>query len=180
MTPVALPRIRAAAVLGALPLAAAGLFTAPASAAPAQDVDLVCTTTFQFDFTPALDFNTVDADGVATIASCRTPNGSQPDLQSAQVVSTPGTEAAGCSPAPLNIDGGATIEWNTGRTSQVDFVISTDPETGDLGLTADIIRGVMAGGTITAVPVIATQDGLCGADGVRSFTANAAALTFTK
>ncbi|WP_158889098.1 hypothetical protein [Amycolatopsis anabasis] len=170
---------RAIAMVGALPLAAAGLFAAPAPVADAQDVDLVCVTTFQFNFAPPLDFNTVGADTVATIASCRSPNGSQPQLKSAQVNGTPGALAEGCAPAPLHVGGEATFEWNTGRTSTIEFVVSTDPASGDLGLSASIDSGVMAGDTITAVPVIVTQDGLCGSGGVRSFTANTAALTFT-
>jgi hypothetical protein len=48
------------------------------------------------------------------------------------------------------------------------------------GLAATIMSGPMAGDTITAVPVIVTQDGLCGLGGVRSFAANAAAVTFTR
>ncbi|WP_020668496.1 hypothetical protein [Amycolatopsis nigrescens] len=170
---------RASTMFSALTLAATGLFSAPTPVAHAQDVDLVCTTTFQFNFTPPLDFNTVDADTVATIASCNSPNGSQPQLQSAQVNGTPGAKADGCAPAPLHLGGEATFEWNTGRTSEITFVVSTDPTSGDLGLSASIDSGVMAGDTITATPVIVTQDGLCGAGGVQSFTANTAALTFT-
>ncbi|TDB87134.1 hypothetical protein E1264_15650 [Actinomadura sp. KC216] len=173
-------RTPARTMLGALTLAAAGLFAVPAPAAHAQDVDLVCTAAFQFNFTPPLDFTTVDADGVATIASCHSPNNSHPRLLSGQVNGTPGAEAEGCSPAPLRIAGETAIEWNTGRTSHVTFVISTDPTSGDLGLSAHIDRGVMAGDTITAAPVIATQNGLCGLGGVRSLTSNAAALTFTR
>ncbi|MFI0406293.1 hypothetical protein [Actinomadura sp. 3N508] len=179
MSMAACARTPSRTILGALALAASGLVAAPAPAAHAQDVDLVCTATFQFNFTPALDFNTVDADGNATIVSCQSPNGSRPELLSGQVNGTPGAVAEGCAPLPLQIGGEAAIEWNTGGTSELTFEISTDPTSGDLGLSAQVDGGVMAGDTITAVPVIVSQDGLCGLGGVRSFTANAAVVTFT-
>lgn len=71
------------------------------------------------------------------------------------------------------------FEWNTGQRSSFEYVISTDPTTGDVGLSGLVTSGPLVGDDITAIPVLLSQDGLCAAGGVRSFQADPAIVTFT-
>ncbi|TMR92989.1 hypothetical protein [Nonomuraea basaltis] len=150
----------------------------PAAAAAVVDPDLTCTTQFRFHFDPPLNFNTVDAKAEAALANCASPNGSQPELRSAAVETSPSTTASGCSPTPLLIEGTALLSWNTGQQSTANFVVSTDPTSGELGLSATITGGVMKGDTIQAVPVIAAQDGVCGVGGVRALIVDLGVVLF--
>jgi hypothetical protein len=174
-------RLTAAALLVPVVAAVLTAFSPTAAQASLLDVDLVCTDQFQVDFDPPLDNNTVGAFGRGVATNCTSPNGSRSELRSGTIESEPGNTATGCSPLPLRIEGTASIAWNTGESSALTYVISTDLTSGDLGIIAHIVGGVMEGGTLTAIPLILTQNGLCGlGGGVKSLTVALDALTFTR
>ena len=147
------------------------LLLAPGAAAPGAKVDLVCLFEVELTFSPPLNFNTTEAVLRGLASSCTTPSGRYPRIKSGVVFSSMPLRASGCSPAPLTITGsGGTIVWNDGTASTYDVTISTDPRTGRLGIEVDFTDGTFGGGSLTGVPVILAQHGLCGLGGVRSLT----------
>ncbi|MFI0453947.1 hypothetical protein [Actinomadura sp. 6N118] len=168
--------VRRTALAALLLTTAAAPLTGAVAPAQATLADLVCEVQFGFTFDPPLDNNTVDATGNATGKACTSPSGKYRDLTSFTVIAK-GT-ATGCSPAPLQIAGTATLKWNTGQKSGVDFTVSTDPTTGDLGASGTITSGPLKGDRVTAAPVIISQNGLCGLGGVKALTAHAAVVAF--
>ncbi len=157
-----------------------GALAGPGVSANAQvpSVDLVCLASAQFNFSPPLNFNTTSASLVAVLTNCVSPNGSQPQLSSAQVTST--AIASGCSPLPLTIGGVLTVTWNDGTTSTWTYSVGTDPTNpGGLGLNALTTAGTLVGDSVVAAPVIISQNGLCLFGGVRSLSVNMAAVAWT-
>lgn len=146
---------------------------APLKVKRAPSVDLACLATFQFDFSPNLDNNTVSAQTTASLANCISPNSSRPDLNSAVLFADRGhSTATGCAPAPLSVDGVGSILWNDQTSSNFTFAVHTNPLDPKFGLTANIITGTFAGHLITAVPALITQFGFCGIGGTDSLAVN--------
>jgi hypothetical protein len=129
-------------------------------------VDLACVASFQFDFSPKLNNNTVSSQTTAALTNCLSPNGSRSDLLSAVLFADRGhSSATGCAPAPVAIDGVGSILWNDGTSSDFTFRVNTNPFASAFGLEAKILTGTYAGHKITAVPLLLLQDGLCGVNG---------------
>jgi len=134
-------------------------------------VDLACLASFQFDFSPKLDNNTVSSQTTAALTGCLSPNGLHNDLLSAVLFADRGhSVATGCSPLPIAIDGVGSILWNDDSSSVFTFRVNTNPLAQAFGLEANITSGTLAGGRITALPAVVAQDGLCGLGGVRSLS----------
>ena len=143
-------------------------------------VDLACVSSFQFDFSPPLSFNTVSAQTTASLTSCVSPNSSHPELLSAVLFADRGrSTATGCSPLPITVSGVGSILWNDDTSSVFDFHVSTNPLSDRFGFTADITSGTLAGDRITALPAVVTQDGLCLLGGVNSLSVNLGSDIFT-
>ena len=87
--------------------------------------------------------------------------------------------ATGCSPLPIAIDGVGSILWNDNSTSEFNFRVNTNPLADRFGLEANITGGTLAGGRITALPLLLLQDGLCGLGGVGNLSANFGFDVFT-
>lgn len=135
---------------------------------PTADVpaDLACIASFQFDFSPKLNDNTVSSQTTAALTNCFSPNGSRPDLLSAVLFADRGhASATGCSPLPIAIDGVGSILWNDASSSEFTFRVNTNPLASAFGLEAHIVGGTYAGHKITALPLLILQDGVCGVNG---------------
>ena len=129
-------------------------------------VDQACFASFQFDFTPKLNNNTVSSQTTAALTNCFSPNGSRPDLLSGVLFADRGhSTATGCAPAPLAIDGVGSILWNDESSSNFTFRVNTNPLADGFGLEAKIFSGTYAGHKITAVPFMLLMDGVCGVTG---------------
>ncbi len=133
-------------------------------------VDQACISSFQFDFSPKLNNNTVSSQTTAALTNCFSPNGSHPDLLSGVLFADRGhSTATGCAPVPLAIDGVGSILWNDESSSNFTFRVNTNPLADGFGLEAKIFSGTYAGHKITAVPFLLLVDGVCGvAGGVNS------------
>ncbi len=143
-------------------------------------VDLSCLASFQFDFSPKLDNNTVSSQTTAALTACLSPDGLHNDLLSAVLFADRGhSTATGCSPVPIAIDGVGSILWNDDSTSDFTFRVNTNPLAERFGLEANITGGTLAGGRITALPLLILQDGLCGFGGVNSLSVNFGFDVFT-
>ncbi len=157
----------------------AAVLAGPGVPANAQvpSVDLACPLLAQINFSPPLNFNTTSGSASAQFTNCLSPNGSQPQLTSG-VMNVSGT-ARGCSPLPLTFMGNGSIVWNDSSTTTFPFSVITNPfGGGQLGFNAVMTAGPMAGDNATAVPVIISQNGLCGLGGVRSLTLNFGVVAF--
>ena len=143
-------------------------------------VDLACVSSFQFDFSPPLSFNTVSSQTTAALTSCVSPNSRYPDLLSAVLFADRGhSTATGCSPLPVTVVGVGSILWNDDTSSVFDFHVSTNPLSDAFGFTADIRSGTLAGDRITALPAVVSQDGFCLLGGVNSLSVNLGSDIFT-
>ncbi len=150
------------------------------AAANLRKIDLACIASFQFDFSPKLDNNTVTAQTTAALTGCLSPDGSHRNLLSAVLFADRGhSTATGCSPLPVAIDGVGSILWNDNSTSEFNFRVNTNPLAERFGLEANITGGTLAGGRITSLPLLLLQDGLCGLGGVNSLSANFGFDVFT-
>lgn len=166
-------------LLAVLAACCAAVLAGPGVPANAQvpSVDLACPLLAQINFSPPLDFNTTAGSASAQFTNCLSPNGSQPQLTSG-VMNVSGT-ASGCSPLPLTFTGTGSIVWNDSTTTTFPFSVITNPfGGGQLGFTAVITAGPMAGDSATAVPIVISQNGLCGLGGVRSLTLNLGVVAF--
>lgn len=145
-----------------------------------RQIDLSCFASFQFDFAPKLDNNTVTAQTTAALTGCISPTGKHGDLLSSVLFADRGhSTATGCSPLPLQVDGVGSILWNDESTSEFTFRVNTDPLADGFGLEADISGGTLAGSRISAVPLLILQDGVCGLGGVNSLAINFGFDVFT-
>lgn len=145
-----------------------------------RQVDLSCFASFQFDFAPKLDNNTVTAQTTAALTGCLSPTGKHGDLLSSVLFADRGhSTATGCSPLPILVDGVGSILWNDESTSDFTFHVNTNPLAEGFGLEANITGGTLAGGRISAVPLLILQDGLCGLGGVNSLAINFGFDVFT-
>jgi hypothetical protein len=143
-------------------------------------IDLSCLASFQFDFSPALDNNTVSSQTTAALTGCVSNGNRYRDLLSAILFADRGhSTATGCAPLPIVIDGVGSILWNDESTSEFTFRVNTNPLSGKFGLEAEITGGTLAGGRISALPALILQDGLCGLGGVRSLAVNFGMDIFT-
>ena len=107
-------------------------------------VDLACVSSFQFDFSPPLSFNTVSSQTTAALTGCVSPNSRYPDLLSAVLFADRGhSTATGCSPVPVTVVGVGSILWNDDTSSVFDFHVSTNPLSDAFGFTADIRSGTL-------------------------------------
>ena len=173
--------IRARRVLPALIAGCCvGMAVAPSARAAVPRVDLVCVASAQFNFSPALNFNTSEATGLGLASSCTSPSGRYPRLKSAVIFGTTPLVARGCSPAPMTIVGdGSSALWSDGSKGKIDLDVSSDPLSGALGINAKIVEGPITGGKISFVPGVVSQRGLCLLGGVRSLTLGLGVLTIT-
>ncbi len=138
-----------------------------------RQIDLSCFASFQFDFAPKLDNNTVTAQTTAALTGCISPTGRHGDLLSSVLFADRGhSTASGCSPLPLLVDGVGSILWNDESTSEFTFHVNTNPLAEGFGLEAKISGGTLAGSRISAVPLLVVQDGVCGLGGVNSLAIN--------
>lgn len=145
-----------------------------------RQVDLSCFASFQFDFAPKLDNNTVTAQTTAALTGCVSPTGRHSDLLSSVLFADRGhSTATGCSPLPIMVNGVGSILWNDQSTSDFTFRVNTNPLADSFGLEAKITGGTLAGSRISAVPLLILQDGLCGLGGVNSLTINFGFDVFT-
>ena len=147
--------------------------------ARARTVDISCLASFQFDFSPALDNNTVSSQTTAALTGCVSPGGHNELLSAVLFADRGHSIARGCSPLPIAIDGVGSILWNDESTSEFTFRVNTNPLAQRFGLEANITSGTLAGGRITALPALIVQGGLCGLGGVRSLAINFGADIFT-
>jgi hypothetical protein len=148
-----------------------------ASARQVQSIDLVCLISVQYNFTPALNFNTVKASGLGLLSSCGSPNGRYPRLKSGTVFNTNDVIASGCWPLPLRMSGGQSkIYWNDGTSSTFTVDLSSDPLAGGIRLNAFVTEGPLTGSHAAAIPTVVGQHGLCGLGGVRSASATFGAM----
>jgi len=127
-----------------------------------QSIDLICLISVEYNFTPALNNNTVTASGLGLLSDCTSPNGHFPALKSGTVFNTNDVIAHGCWPAPLTMTGGQSkILWNDGTDSTFTVTLSTDPTLGVLRLNAFVTDGRLKGAHAAAIPVAVGQRGLC-------------------
>lgn len=149
----------------------------PAAAKQVQSIDLVCLISVQYNFTPALSFNTVKASGLGLLSDCASPNGRYPRLKSGTVFNTNDVMATGCWPLPMRMTGGRSkILWNDGTASTFTVDLSSDPTAGGIRLNAFVTDGPLSGSHAAALPTIVGQHGLCGLGGVRSASATFGAM----
>jgi hypothetical protein len=135
---------------------------ATASAKQVQSIDLICLISVQYDFTPALNFNTVQASGSGLLSSCASPNGRYPRLKSGTVFNTNDVTASGCWPLPMRMTGGRSkIYWNDGTSSTFTVDLSSDPLAGGIRLNAFVIDGPLTGSHAAAIPTAIGQHGVC-------------------
>ena len=82
-------------------------------------------------------------------------------------------------PLPLTFAGSGSIAWNDSTVSTFPFSVITNPlGGGQLGFNAVMTAGPMAGDSATAVPIVISQNGLCGLGGVHSLTLNLGVVAF--
>lgn len=144
----------------------------PVSARQVQSIDLVCLISVQYNFTPALNFNTVQASGSGLLSSCASPNGRYPRLKSGTVFNTKDVIARGCWPTPMLMSGGRSkIFWNDGSASTFIVDLSSDVMAGGIRLNAFVTDGPLTGSHAAAIPTALGQHGLCGLGGVSAATA---------
>ena len=145
-----------------------------------RQIDLSCFASFQFDFAPKLNNNTVTAQTTAALTGCVSPTGRHGDLLSSVLFADRGhSTATGCSPLPILVAGVGSILWNDESTSDFTFRVNTNPLADGFGLEAQITGGTLAGSRISAVPLLILQDGLCGLGGVNSLAVNFGFDVFT-
>lgn len=145
-----------------------------------RQIDLSCFASFQFDFAPKLDNNTVTAQTTAALSGCVSPTGRHGDLLSSVLFADRGhSTATGCSPLPILVEGVGSILWNDESTSDFTFRVNTNPLADSFGLEAQITGGTLAGSRISAVPLLILQDGVCGLGGVNSLAINFGFDVFT-
>lgn len=145
-----------------------------------RQIDLSCFASFQFDFAPKLDNNTVTAQTTAALTGCISPTGRHGDLLSSVLFADRGhSTASGCSPVPILVEGVGSILWNDESTSEFTFRVNTNPLAEGFGLEAEISGGTLAGSRISAVPLVIVQDGVCGLGGVNSLAINFGFDVFT-
>lgn len=138
-----------------------------------RQVDLSCFASFQFDFAPKLDNNTVTAQTTAALTGCLSPTGRHGRLLSSVLFADRGhSTATGCSPLPILVEGVGSILWNDESTSDFTFRVNTNPLAKGFGPEAEISGGTLAGSRISAVPLLILQDGVCGLGGVNSLAIN--------
>jgi hypothetical protein len=147
------------------------LATPIVTAAQARTLDLTCVGSTQFNFTPPLRSASTDVSFMGLVSSCLSPNGRYGRLKSGVVFGTKGTTASGCSPAPLRISGGGNnIIWNDGSTTTFSLSVNTTPLGAGFGFAGSLTDGILSGASVTGVPLLVAQRGLCSLSGVRSLS----------
>lgn len=143
--------------------------TLAGTALPAQAADplppLTCNVNFQLNFSPPLTLTNTTADVTvsAGFVNCISPNGTHDDLLSASVTGTGTAVSLAGVPCSLllTVEGTADFTWNTGDTSEVSFVVNTNPLAGLITLEGEVTGGTLEGTSAVAVPVLANPNPDC-------------------
>ena len=144
-----------------------------AGPATAQVVDNVCNASGELGFDPTLTLtphSTAMTVSDGALLSCTNPV--YPDA----TINAFGTGPSLC--LVIDINGTGSFTWDNGKVSAFTFTVSTDPLTGQLGLSASIISGPFKGDTVEDEPVIVSMAGTCATGGVSALTVDFTGLEF--
>lgn len=154
---------RTGMVVAAVMLAASTLAsTAPPAHAEDPLPSLTCNINFQLNFSPPLTLTNTTADATvsAGFVNCISPNGEHDDLLSGAVTGSGTAESLAGVPCSLllTVEGTADLTWNTGATSEIEFLANTNPLNGLVTLNGEVTGGELEGTTGLAVPVLANPN----------------------
>ncbi|MFF4406062.1 hypothetical protein [Streptomyces sp. NPDC001404] len=169
---------RLSAWAGSVALMATVVVAGPAAVpARATQGDLACEGQFTMAMSPALKpGGSASVNVSATLASCTSPDGNYPHLQSAtgQASGTATSSGSGKGPCAVlfTAQGTGTITWSDKSTSTIAFTVNTDPTNGTVTFHCVIQGGSMQNDGDTVVPVISGTQ--CNAGGLQSMSARMA------